>query len=263
MKYNFFIISALCLVFSCTSSVDLAEVFEEKIVIEGLISEGNPAAIRLSKSVSATAADEFPGVEDAVVELIDFEGNTELLVETDTGYYTGNTLKGQAGKDYQLVVSIGGEKFVAKAEIPFPTLEITTLMFENIQIPNPPFVNQILFINYQKVANEVSYCRIFIYINDILYVKKLFKHEDDTEQPLIVPFNDIPPLQSNDVIRVEIEQMEEWLYNYLQNIEGNDSEEIISGLLIGPPDNLSANIDGDALGYFGATTNSFLELVVP
>jgi hypothetical protein len=265
MKYSALIISILLIGISCTRNVDLQEVFEEKIVIEGNISKDSLAIVRISQTVNSTEPDEFPMVQNATVVLTNAMGMEETLEETDTGIYQSETLNGKAGKSYQLSVIAKGEASTATATIPFKNIDLLGLSLRDTVISlNIDLTVYSLDVDFQKNGVDSLYCLFYVYRNNVRSANPVFyKNENPTIQNINLHLMDYTSLITGDILKVEVEQMEKWQYEYLLNVQQNNNTETISGLLIGPPDNLVGNISGDALGYFGATTKDFIAFIVP
>ncbi|MFT4761280.1 MAG: hypothetical protein ACI9XO_003218 [Paraglaciecola sp.] len=260
MKCNYLIISLLLLGVSCTRNVDLREVFEEKIVIEGGISKDSIARIQITKTVNATEPDEFPRVENATVVLMNSEGEEETFIEELPGFYHGNMLKGVEGETYELSVKTSEEDFMTRAKIPVLTVDLLDISFIDTTLND--FFS--LYIDFQKNKADSLYCLFRTFRNGSEISPPVFyKNEVAASQILTLYLSEVSTFISSEVFKVEIEQMEKWQYDYLSSIKEKNNAQTISGLLIGPPDNLQGNWDKGALGYFGATTTSFIEVVVP
>lgn len=258
MKYNALIISVLLIGVSCTRNVDLEEVFEERIVIEAVLSKDSTAQVWISKTVNATESDSFPQVTNATVLLNNSQGVEEILTEKSAGFYQSNLLKGTEGETYNLSVTTADETVTASAKIPFLSVDLLEIIFRDFTNTDSSFLD----INFQKNGADSLYCLFRVFKNDSELSPTIFyQNEIPTTQNLAINLLNVASPVPEDVFKVQVEQMEKWQYDYLLSAQQNNDTETISGLLIGPPDNLVGNISGDALGYFGATTKGVIEIV--
>lgn len=264
MKYNLFIIIILSLSWSCTTPIDLDVVYEKKIVVEGSISAANTAHVRLTQTVSATDEDLFPVVTNAVITLSDSDGNMEVLMEETDGVYTGNSIIGEGGKSYQLDIKTEEKTYTAQANLLDFSIDLEQLILTDAPSDTLEIIPQLLSIDLKKKETDSLYVIFSVALNGSEKQSFTFyKNEQPTVQNLNVPLQVFNFLKTDDVLTVEAIQVEKWLYEYWIQIPGSGNQEIISGLLIGPPSNLQGNINEDALGYFGATTHRFIEITIP
>lgn len=264
MQFKLLIITLLLICLSCTKKVDLGVVYEKKIVVEGGIENGQRAQLRLSQTVSATDNDVFPMVENALVELTDMEGNSEILIESSAGIYEGNSLLGEPDKSYTLTIQSENKNYSATTKIPKLTVDLATIRLDTVEVDSFGLTIQTVVLQFEKTRADSIYCQFDLFSNDQKIGQPIFyKSEIPVQQNLELDLFTYNLLQSGQVIQVKMLQMESWQFNYQKSIQEKGEEEIISGLLIGPPDNLVGNIENGGLGYFGAINQAVLEFEVP
>lgn len=264
MKRNLFIISSLFLFCSCTTNISLDQIYKPKIVVQGQILENGTTKIKLSQTVNTTEEDVFPVVKNAVIKVTSSDGESEQLTEFEGGIYEGDSLLGIAGKSYLLEVNMEGTTNTAETVLPTFDLEILELTLDSLPKDSLGFCPQLLSIEFNKVNVDDVYLIFSISLNGFLHPAVVFyKNEQMSPQNLNVPLDTIALIASGDVIGVDLLLVEKWHYDYLKKVENSGNQEIISGLLIGPPDNLKGNLEGGALGYFGAAAKRFLEITAP
>ena len=140
MKYLFYILLLVTLLFSCQKEIefDLPDV-EQTIVVEATVENGLPPRVFLTKSQGyfdpySTASLENMFISDAEVYLNDGTTNFELTpFSLDSGgieftVYTDFMAIGEFGKNYTLNIYHQGDTVTATTQIPMP-VEIDSLWF--------------------------------------------------------------------------------------------------------------------------------------
>ena len=142
-----YIISSIVilLLFSCEKEVtlDLPQA-EDKIVIEGTIEQGQYPYVIITRNSAYfepvdtnTIMDML--VTDAIVVVSDGEQTDSLQLSINPFVlpyfmYIGNTIKGEVGKSYSLIVKHEGKTYSANAFIP-PPIPLDSLKFKYVQEP--------------------------------------------------------------------------------------------------------------------------------
>ncbi|MEN8122318.1 MAG: DUF4249 domain-containing protein [Bacteroidota bacterium] len=264
MKKIIYLISALFLTISCTEEIDIdLNSSDPQIVVEGnLPNNGQPALIKLSKSVNFDENNDFPKVEGATVELSDNLGNSETLDEISPGLYSSNTLTGIAGNTYYLTVNKEDKTLKSHSTIP-NQVPFERLIVEKSNGAGGPggmgsTTNYDVFVVYNDPGSETNYYRFVEIINGEIKSSYIFddrlNNGGKTKNPLI-SFN--RNLNSGDTLQVIMQCVDENVYDYFNSF-GN--------LTGGPggsstPANPYTNIEGGVLGYFNAHTYEMKQVI--
>jgi hypothetical protein len=262
------IITAVVLAIALSScekvvNVDLKNA-EPKIVIEGLVdNSGNPATVKITKSVSFSSTTAAPIVNGAVVKISDDAGNNFTLTETSPGLYTNATLIGQVGKTYTLTVQNADVTYVGKSTIPRQA-PIDTIYQESVSIPGSGAPGSAA--SFGKIATLV-YTDIPGFGDNVQVLQTINGKLDNTLQVADDQFtdgSDLPyqlfpnpntKIKTGDIIKIEMRFIDKDVYKYFSGIL-----EIQGGNTV--PANPTSNISGGALGYFSAHTSETKTIVI-
>lgn len=240
---------------SCRKTIDIQVAdSDKKYVIEGNITDQNtPATVSITRSISLNATNEFPQVTGAEVNIKDLTSGTEYhLTENEAGIYQSAAIKGVPGHQYQLLVTVGGQQFLALSVMPAP------VALDSAYISKTFMGTEVKGV-FQDPASTRNYYHPVLYRNGKrekgvavgsdeafdghLVTQTLFTVEDTL-------------IKSGDHITATLESVDPSIYQYyygLMNASQNSSA----------PANPKSNISGGALGYFSAHTVSSKELFVP
>jgi hypothetical protein len=234
-------------------NVDLQEA-SSQLVIEGLVTNSDPASVTINKSVVFSSDNVFPPVTGAVVNIADNSGNVYSLKETAQGNYTNQSLIGVPGKTYNLTVSVNGAVYTASSTMP-KQVNLDTLLFEQIAfgskliwIVKPQYFDPPDAGNHYKFIEKINNVR-----NPTIWVwdDKLTNNGIST-RPLIQQDSVI---NIKDTVEVDMQCIDRNIFKYfatLQNLKQNSAT----------PANPDTNISGGVLGYFSAHTSQKKKAVV-
>lgn len=248
----------LVILLSCEKVIDVdLNTAPPHLVIEGTITDQpGPYTVKLSKTISYTAPNEFVPVSEAIITLSDNTGATETLEETSPGIYQGNLLKGTPGNTYRLEVKSEGEVFTASSVMP-AVVKIDTLI-QGIKEKTGEDKIAVETFFHDPPGTE-DYYRLSFSVNDVLsesifpfdarlydgsYVKYELAREDEEEEE-----QGLPPIKAGDKVEVTLYHIDQPVYLYFLVLHQN--------LRDGPPTapgNPVSNISNGALGYFSAHT---------
>lgn len=252
---------------SCTEIIDITtNAVEPQLVVEANIALNEHARVLLSKSIDLNQPNNFEKVTNALIRITDNTGKTELLTEMSDGVYTSQTLIGEQGKTYSLVIESRQKTITAQCKIP-PAIPIDSFSVVNSIYPGggPPRGNQPapfyeVKLTYTDPADQSNYYRFVLYYNDNpqsrnSIVSDQFSNGKVMESTLIL-YND--SAKAGDRIRIELQCIDYQIYNYFQSMgsaamgPGNSSS----------PANPYTNLSGAILGYFSAHTVERKEFVL-
>lgn len=243
---------------SCTEVIDIdINASNPQLVVEGGIGLNEPARIVLTRSISLDQSIEIPFEENADVEISDNEGNSEKLLEMSPGIYFSQTIKGVAGRTYNITINTAKETITALSAMP-AQVRIDTMTVENSIYPgggrpmgNQPAPFYEIRVKYTDPVSETNFYRFLLSVNGVLrpdnnvYNDRL-TNGNEVEAFLIVYD---PELKAGDSISVEMQCIEKPVYEYFSSM----------GSAGGPggsssPANPYTNLQGAILGYFSAHT---------
>lgn len=236
--------------------VDLRSV-EPKLVIEGTVRMGAPAEVLLTKTKDFKENNNYPPITDAIVTITDDAGNSEQLIANSSGKFVATTITGVERRTYNLSVSYEGQQYTATSFMP-PLVEIDSLTqwkFPMVDHPDP-------MIHFKDPAGEENqYYRFAISINgehpdlrdrllstefidgNIIHTPIFVRYEDYDD-------DDDDPIQQGDVVTIEMRCIDKGTYKFFETLSNIDNS------LANP----TSNIQGGALGYFGAYSYSSMDI---
>lgn len=259
-KYIFQCIAMLFFLTSCEKEVDVdLRSVSPKLVIEGIVEEGNMPRVRLTTTKDFYEDNDFPPVTDALVEISDNKGNKEQLTLKEDGWYSGNEyqLIGTIGTTYTLTVTHDLTVYTATSTMP-PRVEIDSIGFVKFPINDYPF--PVLYFS-DPLGEENQYYRNIIYVNG----RRVKKDQETTSAEFvdgyqvkrIIPIlmdqmdDDKEELEKGDTITVELHSIDRETYLFFETLGNNDNS----------LNNPTSNISGGALGYFGAYPVSWMSVI--
>ncbi len=228
------------------------------IVIEGNISnEAGPYQVKVTRSISYTSDNIYPGVTGAIVTIKDDStGITDVLTENPNGIYITNKTVGASGHNYHLYVKSDGKEYAAQSKMPQQVMMdsitfLTNSGFGKINVsPQPNFQDPIGVYNaYQflETYHGVPSKQIFVLDDE-------FSDGRYVVRPLR---NDSTYIQSGDVVQLEMRCIDKNIFNFLKELNRQDPT---NGQPTSPS-NPTSNISNGALGYFSAHTTQKVKAV--
>lgn len=248
---------ALMAITACTKEIDLDLKNESnKVVIEATLNEGaGPHTVRVTRSVGFGETNDFPGVDHAVVNLSDDQGNSELLTENGNGNYVTSILQGVQQRTYHMSVQVDGTPYTADCAMPV-AVSLDTLLVDSF--PGFGMYTRTIVPVYHDPAGQANYYRFIVRVNGeklegINVDNDRFTDGNLVLQPLFV---DGLELESGDVVEVTMQSITPAVYDYFFSMMQNTTN-------AATPADPTSNINGGALGYFSVHTASTKIVVVP
>ena len=249
---------AIVLLASCRKEIDLKlKDTDPQFVIESVVTAGDSLHyVLISKTISFTASNVFPGVTGATVSVVDANGKLFPFAEVSPGRYENYSKEFEEGQTYRLTVIAEGQTFQAESKIP----KIVPLLGAAF-LPNQFFGNDGLLMVpvFEDEANVRNYYT-FQYrdvkkddkVTDLIIRDDEFSDGQFNQQPLFEGFE----LEEGDTILLEMSGIDASLYKYyfskIQNTDPNS----------GAPANPVTNLTNNALGYFSARNKQAMVLIV-
>ena len=232
-----------------------------QIVIEGNVTnDAGPYQVQISRSVNYAANNVFPPVTDATVSITDSTtGQTDALVEVDSGVYVTQSLIGRPEHTYQLLVTDDGQQYSATSTMPLP-VKLDSVTFE--QNTNINGISEITaIVNFQDPLGVTNYYQFTEAVNgkavpDIFVFDDRLSDGKYIEEPL---FNDTAYLIPGAALLLTMNCVDENTFNYFNELSNVTAT---AGIQSTTPANPTSNINNGALGYFSAHTTTFEQLYV-
>ena len=252
---KYFLLLGVITFFACKKVVTLdLSTAPTTIVIEGNVSnQPGPYLVSITKTVGFYNSNVFPQVSGAVVKITDSTiGVTDSLTENPigSGVYSTSKLVGVIGHTYQLDVISGGKEYKASSTIP-QVVNFDSLTFMTNNGFGKPLTNPI--INFQDPAGIDNYYNFVETING-MPSKQIFTFSDRLSDGRYITkqlFNDSNYIQHGATVKVEMQCIDKNVYNYLEELSGQDDT---NGQPTSPADP-TTNLSNGALGYFSAHTS--------
>ena len=221
-----------------------------KYVIEGVVTDGSgPQQVRIIRTKNFDENNTFEGVGNAEVIIADDAGNREVLSYIEKGFYETAELAAIPGRTYFLTVNVGGETYTADSTMPelgsFDSLYVEEIPTLGVTVRRPTVLLSDIsgirnFYKYNLYVNKVKTRLIYIGTeegNDGSQIEWGLSYSDE---------NDEGELESGDTVTVEVQAVDEEVYNYFFSLDQTISQAVAT------PANPVSNISGGALGYFSA-----------
>jgi len=255
----------LCLA-SCEDVIelDLTEV-PPQVVIEGFLTDqAGPYTVKISETGDFYDTNEFLALQNAVVRIFDDQGNDETLTETIPGTYQTADTQGERGVIYTLEVELQGVTYTATSKMPEQQIPLDSLstQFEEESIFNDEGYYTTAFFN--DPPNIENYYRLQVLVNGEVYIFVDEGDEDDEEDDEFTEdinfwltndkftdgnlqdFEFPHTLALGDTMQVSLAHLDRATFDYYRTLV-----DVINGGGVAPSNPIS-NMEGGALGYFGA-----------
>ncbi len=165
--------------------------YEDLLVVDGRISTApGPYEVRLSKA-SSIRKTEFLALRDATIEIVDDQGNSEVLKEVEDGVYQTdpNGIQGTVGNTYQLKISTGSANYKSAPEkliAPLPIKKVYQEVSSQFSTEDPELAGFQFYVDSDMTGTDTDY---FLWDLETTY-----KYNVDFEIPFvysgaIVPFS--------------------------------------------------------------------------
>lgn len=281
------IIFILCLIslsvtlISCEEEIqlELNNPENQRIVVEGRItSELGNQPIRITQTLSYFENELAPPVTDAEVYIVEEGSGEEFplhLIDDSLGIYQTNSVAGQFGENYSLIINHGDESYKATSYLDtVPLIDSITFEYQYLTYFGFSFGIYVIKMSFYEPPPEGQYYRIDIYLNDTLYTDEIVEpvylsdFQINDKYLANIELYSIPQerikLDTN-VVRLEMFSISEdeliFLGELINETYGNGS------IFSGPPANIESNIENtsgglDGIGFFGASGVSKIEAVL-
>lgn len=259
------VISALLLSLlfpSCLDRIELEARGDDPLVVEAWITQDSAVWVKLTKTVAKTAPSEFPPVLDAEVVLRDDMGRVEVPAHAGDGEYRGE-LPGQPGISYTLEVKTGERQISGTSTMPEPLIHLDSVRHRYLADTNGVVKSSLLTLFFQDPPGKPTYLMVSLTVDEAPW-RTFFLTEDGTAdgQYRLFEIDLLDALPQGVRVKVDLLHIEAAVYNFLEQMLFQAGSDLIGGLTVAPPSNPPTNLQGKALGFFGAATRDSKTLVV-
>ena len=245
--YTFLLLNGLLFILSsCEKVIDMKfDTSPIQIVIQGNVyDQTGPYEVKISETKNIDEPDDYTTISDAIVEIKDNVGHSEILSKSTDGLYKTTTFRGVVGRTYTLTVTRGDKKYTATSTMYNPVI-IDSLYIEKSEFSN----HNIVTVDFSDKVNN-NYYRIIELVNNIQKSDFNITYNYLSEEKMSYSFynrnqNNNNVIKSGDTITVRVETIDKNIFNYFRTTNSANTQSIT-------PANPISNFDNGALGYFNA-----------
>lgn len=259
MRY-ILLLFVLCLMSSCLEDIDLDHITQKKLVVEAKVPLEEKAWVKLTETISKTASNNFPGVENAIVRLSDDQGNEEELNYVGNGLYEADTLIGQLGTRYFLNIEHERLAITGSSLMPAMIVPVDSLWYDERYDSENFFQGTFITARVITPPGAITYGLLRLFINGELTETDYFIKNADEVNEFTLRVNQIFGLDEE--IKAIFYHLEPQVYDYLKTIYELDDSSGLTLSPVAPPNNPVVNLEGETLGYFSAMAESQKILVI-
>lgn len=257
-RFAFFIIPVL-LFTSCEKVIELdLKEADTRIVVEAVLKDGpGNNSVKLSYTSAVYTDQSFDKISGADVRVTDKDGNEYVFPEDPylPGFYTNPTFQVLPQNDYSLYVNIDGEIITSQCHS-FAKPEIDSIIYYASPFAvNGDTAHMVEYFSVDNV-NEVNHYRLRIWINSAEITEFYYIGNDDfiNGQSYNAPFFGADAYKG-DTVFIELITLDKANYTYLYTLSSNESNSTA-------PANPTSNLEGNAIGYFGAFTTDTMSVII-
>ena len=261
MKNIFQIILFSLFLYSCEDIIEVElRSSEPAIVIEGIINnDSGPYQVRITRSTDFYDPGIYPGVENALVQINDDQGNFEVLREDSPGLYLAENIVGSEESKYALNVTLEGEDYYAESimpnAVPIDSLEVE--IFPGGSFFEEGYIIHCFFSDPSETGNNYRLIAYHNGVNDGNFYLADDKFTNGNTMELLIFSQGIAP---GDTMVVELHSIDEHVYDYYNTLALIVTEQ--GGGNPANPGNPITNLSNGSLGYFGALAISRSTIVI-
>ncbi|MEX1002917.1 MAG: DUF4249 domain-containing protein [Crocinitomicaceae bacterium] len=262
MKQELMIISLILFFFSCEKVIEVPlDEASQQIVVEGtLYDQPDESVVKLSRTGSVYDDSGFEKISGAQVTVTDDQGNTYNFLEdgNQAGSYRNSSFLTQPNYTYALTIYVDDDTLTAKSSTKGSVVLDSLTYIPQYGGFGTEDTTFLVFYNFSDEAAQENYYRMIPYVNDersdFLYLQndQLFNGKT-----IRAPFF-AESIEAGDTILARLISMDKENYKYFNTLSNNDG-----GAFSPTPANPVSNIEGGALGYFGAYITDNDTIIIP
>lgn len=260
MKNIIYLIALVAIISSCEDVIDVdLRSADPEVVIEGVIRMDEQAYVLITKTKDFSSNNDYPRIRDAKVVITDNAGNTEELQPDASGKYVATSILGVEKRTYNLSVTYEEKNYTATTYMP-PRVEIDSITVFRFPVSDT-YYPQVHFVDPKGKENQ--YYRFVCGINNEwptniakLQLSTEFSDGDVIRDPIFFYFDDgnddDDVIQNGDLVTLEMQCIDRGTYYFFETLSN-------VGMATANP---TSNINGGALGYFGAYSYTRKQVVM-
>jgi len=244
---------------SCTKVVNInLEEADKKIVIEANVYNGEqPFLVNIKRSTDYYGRENELPINNAEVSISTDNGGYLPVPLIENGIYAIHSFSGLPGHTYALRVRVDGKEYTAQSTMPYNvTIDSLTYRYKDDGLGEAGYE---LSYRYTDPKDQENNYLMLLTVNDTLLSNPMY----------ILLFNDkdvfsnaegnnfYKRFKKGDKISVDLRGMDNNVYLYFKTLR-----EILTNQNGPAPANPVTNIQGGALGYFGAFNTSRKEITI-
>ncbi len=257
---NIILASFFLLLVSCEKIIQLDfDQNESVVVVDAVISNiPDQTVVHLTKSKPLFSAEGYTAISHAIVHIIADGGTSLLMEEQAPGIYKRDNFKGIENTDYQLQIDWEGNLISAVASMPKRTpIDSLELVLSDRNFRGREELDYALKVHFTDDIDVQNFYRFDVFRNDTLL--EGFSVSNDLYYNGLETYHflrgyELKPL---DKVSVTLSCIDEANYSYFLVLSESNSPFNIA------PGNPISNIQGEAIGYFGAYAQDKKEIVIP
>lgn len=248
---------------SCQKVIDIPlNEAAQTLVVEAVLkdSPGNNYVI-LSRSGSVYEDTDFEKIEDATVTVTDNLGTVFEFEHIGQGVYTKPDFQTFPQRTYYLEVNALGQTITASSTT-FSKPKIDSLTYVNLAgYFGIPIEDTLYLISFHSVENgaERNQYMLKIFRNGVVNSGYYLGNDDFINGSYYEAQFFGSEAHPGDTVLVEMVSMDEANYRYFVGLSSN----LNSGPFSAAPANPPTNLNGGALGFFGAYTTDTIRIILP
>jgi hypothetical protein len=241
--------------------IDLNEA-NPKLVVDGWIyNQPGPYKVRLTLTTNYFDTAAAPKVENALVIITENDSLTDTLISNKPGIYkTQKILQGKMGATYRLTIVYDGKIYEAMSTLK-SVAEIDTLTYVYKEDTRRDGSGYFVSIWFQEPPTQGDYYRWVFYKNNKVHKQhdEMYAGDEFYNGNYIVFEFDNHGVELNDTVRVEMYSLDKTGHDFFRALDEVDNS---GDLFDTPPGNAKGNVSNGAIGYFGASSVSSMEIVI-
>lgn len=226
---------------------------DPKFVIEALFTlDDSVHTVSITKTLNIYDGIANPTIDNAIVTIMDDQGNQEQLHLVSPGNYETTNYQIDSSRTYTLKVQAENKEFIATSKVPnFVALnKITTFKFGTGE-------NSIVALIPERldIANEKNYYNFDLFQNGEKINGNFIQDDQFADGKLMQQPIFSRKIKSGDTVRIDMFLIQPAIFKYLFTLQQNNQG--------ATPANPTSNFSGDCYGYFSVRTKSSKQVVVP
>ncbi|MBX7051845.1 MAG: DUF4249 domain-containing protein [Flavobacteriales bacterium] len=256
---------SLLLLSSCTEVIDIElNEAERRYVVEGAVVEGTDSAyVLLTKTTSFFDTTSPETENDAQVYLTMPDGSEVQLPYVADGKYVAHGLSLSNASNYSIRVEVDDQTFTAQ-DYMMPAVVLDSLEYEFDEGLFGGEDGYNIFLNFMDQPGKNFYRVIYTVDGELQNTADdIMVFDDNLNDGVLIR---IPiftySFAAGDSVDIELQSLSPELYEFYQTFASVASEDAGSPFAAAPANPVS-NVEGGALGVFGAYTSSKKSIVIP